>query len=66
MSRIFWETNLWIYLLEDYGKLSKEVMEHRRNMLVRGDRLLTSALTLREILGEACRRRKRRALFSEV
>ncbi|MGC2185339.1 MAG: PIN domain-containing protein [Terriglobales bacterium] len=50
MSRIFWDTNLFIYLLEDYGKLSKAVVELRRNMLVRGDQLLTSALTLGEIL----------------
>jgi len=25
MSRIFWDTNLFIYLLEDYGALSKRV-----------------------------------------
>jgi predicted nucleic acid-binding protein len=50
MSRIFWDTNLFIYLLEDYGKLSKAVAELRRNMLQRGDQLLTSALTLGEIL----------------
>jgi predicted nucleic acid-binding protein len=50
MSRIFWDTNLFIYLFEDYGRLSKAVVELRRNMLVRGDQLLTSALTLGEIL----------------
>ena len=50
MSRIFWDTNLFIYLLEDYGRLSKAVVELKRNMLVRGDQLLTSALTLGEIL----------------
>jgi len=50
MSRIFWDTNLFIYLLEDYGRLSKAVVELRRNMLVRGDQLLTSALTVGEIL----------------
>jgi predicted nucleic acid-binding protein len=50
MSRIFWDTNLFIYLLEDYGRLSKAVVELRRNMLVRGDQLVTSALTLGEIL----------------
>lgn len=50
MSRIFWDTNLFIYLLEDYGRLSKAVVELRRNMLLRGDQLLTSALTLGEIL----------------
>jgi len=50
VSRIFWDTNLFIYLLEDYGKFSKMVEELRRNMLARGDLLLTSALTLGEIL----------------
>ena len=50
MSRIFWDTNLFIYLLEDYGRLSKAVVGLRRNMLARGDQLLTSALTLGEIL----------------
>ena len=50
MSRIFWDTNLFIYLFEDYGKLSKAVADLRRNMLLRGDQLLTSALTLGEIL----------------
>ncbi len=50
MSRIFWDTNLFIYLLEDYGRLSNAVVELRRNMLVRGDQLLTSSLTLGEIL----------------
>ena len=50
MSRIFWDTNLFIYLLEDYGKFSKIVEDLRRNMLARGDQLLTSALTLGEIL----------------
>jgi predicted nucleic acid-binding protein len=50
MSRIFWDTNLFIYLFEDYGKLSSAVIELRKSMLVRGDQLLTSALTLGEIL----------------
>jgi predicted nucleic acid-binding protein len=50
MSRIFWDTNVFIYLLEDYGRLSKAASELRKNMLVRGDQLLTSTLTLGEIL----------------
>jgi predicted nucleic acid-binding protein len=50
MSRIFWDTNLFIYLFEDYGKLSKRVGSLRRSMLGRGDQLMTSALTLGEIL----------------
>jgi predicted nucleic acid-binding protein len=50
MSRIFWDTNLFIYLWEDYGALSQAVEELRTKMLRRGDQLLTSTLTLAEIL----------------
>jgi predicted nucleic acid-binding protein len=50
MSRIFWDTNLFIYLWEDYGPLSKAVEELRAKMLRRGDQLVTSTLTLGEIL----------------
>ena len=50
MSRVFWDTNLFIYLFEDYGALSKAVARLRSQMLERGDQLLTSTLTLGEIL----------------
>ena len=50
MSRVFWDTNLFIYLWEDYGALSQAVEELRRKMLRRGDQLVTSTLTLGEIL----------------
>ncbi len=50
MSRVFWDTNLFIYLFEDYGALSKAVGQLRSKMLARGDQLLTSTLTLAEIL----------------
>lgn len=50
MSRIFWDTNLFIYLFEDYGALSKATTDLRKKMLARGDQLLTSTLTLGEIL----------------
>ncbi len=50
MSRIFWDTNLFIYLFEDYGPLSKATAQLRTKMLERGDQLLTSTLTLGEIL----------------
>jgi predicted nucleic acid-binding protein len=50
MSRVFWDTNLFIYLFESHGALSERVTELRRAMLARGDQLLTSALTLGEIL----------------
>lgn len=49
MSRIFWDTNLFIYLFEG-GPLSERVVELRQRMLDRGDELFTSTLTLGEIL----------------
>lgn len=50
MSRIFWDTNLFIYLFEGYGELSNRTAELRARMLARGDQLLTSTLTLGELL----------------
>jgi predicted nucleic acid-binding protein len=50
MSRIFWDTNLFIYLFEDYGPLSSRVVSLRRSMLERGDQLVTSTLTLGEVM----------------
>jgi predicted nucleic acid-binding protein len=50
MSRVFWDTNLFIYLWEDYGPLTQAVIELRTRMLQRGDQLVTSTLTLGEIL----------------
>ena len=50
MSRIFWDTNLFIYLFEDKHERSEQVAELRQRMIEREDELLTSALTLGEIL----------------
>src|SRR3989454_12121113 len=50
MSRIFWDTNLFIYLFEGSGKFSIQVLALRGRMLERGDQLMTSAITLGEIL----------------
>jgi predicted nucleic acid-binding protein len=50
VSRIFWDTNLFIYLIEGHGALADRVAELRERMLARGDKLLTSALTLGELL----------------
>ena len=50
MSRIFWDTNLFIYLFEDYKGLSKKTEELRKKMLTRGDQLVTSTLTVGEVL----------------
>jgi len=50
MSRIFWDTNLFIYLFEEYGELSQRVQTIRKKMLERGDQLFTSTFTLGELL----------------
>jgi len=50
MSRIFWESNLFVYLFEDYGGFSEAVVALRCAMLERRDQLLTSTLTLAEIV----------------
>ena len=50
MSRIFWDTNLFAYLVEDRGERAERVAALRRRMIERGDELLTSALTLGEVL----------------
>ncbi|MBM2811696.1 MAG: PilT protein domain protein [Chloroflexi bacterium] len=50
MSRIFWDTNLFIYLIQDAGPLGEQVGQLRERMLARGDGLFTSTLTLGEVL----------------
>lgn len=50
MSRIFWDTNLFIYLLEGTGdsfELARKLLDR---MAERRDELLTSTLTLGEVL----------------
>lgn len=70
MSRIFWDTNLFIYLFENYGEFSTATIALRTKMLQRGDQLLTSTITLGEILikprqaedSERCRKYERAIL----
>ena len=50
MSRIFWDTNLFIYLFEPNSRFSAVTIQLRTRMLARGDQLLTSTLTLGEVL----------------
>jgi predicted nucleic acid-binding protein len=49
VTRVFWDTNLFVYLLEG-GDFAARVRQVRSRMLERGDQLLTSALTLGELL----------------
>jgi predicted nucleic acid-binding protein len=50
MSRVFWDTSLFIYLFEGEGSILKQMTALRQSMLARGDQLITSALTVGEIL----------------
>jgi uncharacterized protein len=50
VSRVFWDTNLFVYFLEDTGTLADQVDRVRRAMLERNDHLVTSSLTLGELL----------------
>jgi predicted nucleic acid-binding protein len=50
MARVFWDTNLFIYLFEKNAEWSHRVIELRRRMLARRDELLTSFLTVGEVL----------------
>ena len=50
MSRIFWDTNLFVYLIVDKGELTERVVALRERMVERSDELMTSTLTLGEIL----------------
>ena len=50
MARIFWDTNLFIYLFEHNPQWSTRVIQFRQRMVARGDQLLTSYLTIAEAL----------------
>lgn len=50
MARVFWDTNIFIYLFESNAEWSPRVMELRRKMRARGDSLITSWLTVAEVL----------------
>jgi predicted nucleic acid-binding protein len=73
VSRVFWDTNLFIYLLEGSGAQSDRVATLRERMLERADELCTSTLTLGEVLvkpaeqgDQALRRRYEEALSRTV
>ena len=50
MSRVFWDTNIFIYFFEDHGQQGKSARSLRERMLQRGDQLITSAMTVGEVL----------------
>jgi predicted nucleic acid-binding protein len=62
MSRVFWDTNLFIYLFEDQGSFYEQVVRLRKAMLARGDRLLTSTFTLGEVLVKPIKQKNERLI----
>jgi predicted nucleic acid-binding protein len=50
MSRIFWDSNLFIYLFENNPQYAQVVEDLYKKMLDRRDQLLTSTLTVGEVL----------------
>ena len=53
--RVFWDTNLFVYLFEDYGQLSEATIALHSRMLERADELYTSAFTVGELLTKPTR-----------
>ena len=50
MSRIFFDTNVLIYMFEGLEPERTRMIEIRRRMLERGDQIVTSTMTLGEVL----------------
>jgi len=56
VSRIYWDTMLFIYWLEDNPQFAKRVDAIRSRMQERNDQLLTAALTFGEVLAGVYRK----------
>ena len=56
MSRIYWDSMLFIYWLEENPQFSKRVGDIYSRMMARGDQLLTSSFALGEVLAGVYRR----------
>ncbi len=56
MSRIYWDTLLFIYWLEEHPQYAKRVDAIHTRMKERQDRLITSTFTFGEVLAGAYRR----------
>jgi predicted nucleic acid-binding protein len=50
MTRVYWDTNLFIYLLQADPQFGKRVEYLRRRSIERSDELCTSALAIGEVL----------------
>jgi len=56
MSRVYWDSMMFIYWLEDNPRFAKRVAGIRARMQERCDALITSAFTLGEVLAGAYRK----------
>ncbi|HEY6301942.1 MAG TPA: PIN domain-containing protein [Terriglobales bacterium] len=56
MSRVYWDTMLFIYWLEDHPQYARRVDAIHSRMEQRHDRLITGAFTLGEVLAGAYRK----------
>lgn len=60
MTRVFWDTDIFIYRFECVGKLAQRSLAQLRAIEARGDELLTSALLVAELMtGPPAQRRCR-------
>jgi uncharacterized protein len=50
LSKVFFDTNIFIYMFEGLEPNRSRMLEIRKRMLDRGDRIVTSAMTLAEVL----------------
>lgn len=50
MTHVFWDTNLYIYLLDKTSSFRPSVSTLRRKMLTNGISLVTSSMTLGEVI----------------
>jgi predicted nucleic acid-binding protein len=50
MSKVFFDTNLFIYMFEGLEPFRSRVLGIRKRMIDRGDQIVTSAMTLGEVL----------------
>jgi predicted nucleic acid-binding protein len=53
--RVFWDTNLFIYLIERHPVFHTRVLDLYRDSKQRGDVVVTSALTLGELMAQPLR-----------
>jgi predicted nucleic acid-binding protein len=50
LSKVFFDTNVFIYMFEGLEPNRSRTLEIRKRMIDRGDRIVTSAMTLGEVL----------------